>query len=121
MNNQALQVWQAFMGSMQEGNDQWQDLIADDITFTGPVQKVKGKTDFIQLNLDFFKMVTGFDIHRHAAGEGTVATEGTIKVKSPKGSELSFDLSEFYAIEDGKIKSVSIYYDPREFIQEFSM
>ena len=121
MTKQAFQVWQEFSGSMQEGNKHWQDLVSDDIVFTGPVQQVKGKDNFIKLNLDFFKIVTGFDIHRHASGDGTVATEGTIKVKSPMGKEIAFDLAEFYNIEDGKIKSVSIYYDPREFVQEFSM
>ncbi|MDH5544420.1 MAG: nuclear transport factor 2 family protein [Gammaproteobacteria bacterium] len=121
MTTPSTQVWQAFMQSMQAGDNHWQSLVSDDVVFTGPVEQVRGKDDFIKLNLDFFKMVVAYDLHHQAAGENTVATEGTIKIKSPKGNELAFDLAEFYNIKDGKIQSVSIYYDPREFIQEFSM
>lgn len=121
MTQSALQVWQEFMGSMQAGNDQWQKMLADDITFVGPAEQVKGRQDFIKLNQDFFKMVTGFDVHRHAAMDNTVASEATIKVSTPQGNELALDLAEFYNIENGKIHSVTIYYDPREFLKAFSM
>ncbi|MDH5447038.1 MAG: nuclear transport factor 2 family protein [Gammaproteobacteria bacterium] len=120
MSKAVEQVWQDFMGSMHQGNDHWQDLVADDIEFNGPVQQVTGKDDFIKLNQGFFQMVTGFDIHRHTCADNTVATEATIKLKSPDGNEIAFDMAEFYKIENGKIQSVKIYYDPREFLQEFS-
>ena len=121
MSTQTTQIWKDFRQSMQSGNNHWQALVSDDIVFTGPMDQVKGKDDFIKLNLDFFKMVVGYDIHQQAASKDSVATEGTITVKSPRGKELAFDLAEFYRIKNGKIHSVSIYWDPREFIQEFSM
>ncbi len=120
MSSRAFQVWQQFTGSMQQGNNHWQDLIADDITFTGPMDQVEGKADFIKLNQDFFKIVRGYDIHRHICDDNTVVTECTLRVSSPKGTDVAFDLAEIYSIEDGKIKSVNIYWDPREFAQAFS-
>jgi len=104
---------------MHEGSNHWQELIADDIEFNGPVQQTKGKDDFIKLNQDFLQFVIGMNIHRHTASDDTVATEVTIKIKSPEENKLSLDLAEFYDIVDGKIQSVKIYYDPREFIKKF--
>jgi ketosteroid isomerase-like protein len=106
---------------MQEGSDRWQTLLADDIEFIGPVMQVKGKQEFIRLNQDFFKMVTGMEIERYAAADKAVATQTRIKANSPKGNAFEFELAEFYDIENGKIRSLRIYYDPREFLKEFSM
>jgi limonene-1,2-epoxide hydrolase len=120
MNKTAPQVWREYITSMKEGNAQWHDLLSDDVEFNGPVQQVKGKQQFIELTEGFFQMVTGVDIQRHAASENTVATESTVRVNSPKGREFIFELAEFYGVEEGKIQSVKIYYDPRDFLREFS-
>jgi len=118
---QAIQVWQEFTGSMKQGDTHWQELISDDIQFTGPVDQVKGKADFIKLNQNFFKIVNGYDVHRHISNESTVVTECTLRVNSPKGKEVAFDLAEIFNVENGKIKSITIYWDPREFEREFAM
>ena len=121
MSKTAEQVWQAFMESMHKGNEDWHKLLAEDIEFVGPAQQVKGKEDFIKLNIDFFKMVRGLDIVRHASSESLVATEAVLTVETPKGGELVINLAEFYQITDEKIQSVKIFYDPEEFKREFGM
>ncbi len=121
MSEKTLQIWRDYVTSMQEGNDRWQSLLADDIEFIGPLMQVKGKHEFIRLNQDFFKMVTGIDIQQYTSADKAVATQTRIKANSPRGNAFEFELAEFYGIENGKIRSLRIYYDPREFVKEFSM
>lgn len=121
MDKKAEQVWQAFMQSLGEKTDVWQNLLADDISFTGPVMHIQGKEAYIKTTLDFFQMVKDFQLHRYAAGDTLVATEESFTVTTPSGSELMLDVAEFYEVQDGKIQSVKIYYDAEAFRQAFAM
>ena len=119
MDKTALETVQAFQMSMGSGNNDWADMVSENITFTGPVDQVKGKEAFIELNKNFFPMVRGYE-PLNAFGNGTYASlEGTFKVATPKGNEIELLMAEVYTIEDGKIKSVRVYYDAEEFRKEF--
>ena len=43
--NKAEQIWGAYMQSMQQQNDNWKNLLAEDVTFTGPAAKAVGKEE----------------------------------------------------------------------------
>ena len=119
MQKSAEQVWQLFMQSIGEKTDIWQTLLADDVSFTGPVMQIQGKQDYIQTTLDFFKMVSDFKLHRYVAGDSLVATEESFTVTAPSGHALTLDVAEIYEVKDGKIQSVVIYYDAEAFRQAF--
>ena len=120
MNN-AEKIWGAYAQSMQEQNDNWKNLLADDVTFTGPAAKAAGKSEFIKITEDFFGMVRGAEMKRYVTNENLVATEIEIKVATPKGNIITLDMAEFYEIKDGKIKSVKVHYDAQEFRKEFGI
>ena len=119
MMSKALEIVQTFQMSLGSGGNEWENLVAEDVTFTGPVEQVSGKEKFIELNKGFFPMVRGYE-PIHAFGNDQYASlEGTFKVASPKGKEIAFTTAEVYTVENGKIKSVRIYYDAEEFRKEF--
>ena len=117
----AEQIWGAYSQSMQQQNENWKSLLADDVTFTGPAAKAIGKSEYIKITEDFFGMVHGAELKRYVANENLVATEVEIKVAAPTGKIITLDMTEFYEINDGKIKSVKVHYDAQEFRKEFGM
>ncbi|MGA9237896.1 nuclear transport factor 2 family protein [Robiginitalea sp.] len=119
--NKAEQVWGAYMQSMQKQNDNWKNLLAEDVTFTGPAARAIGKAAYVKTTEDFFQMVRGAELKRHVANEDLVVTEVEIKVATPGGNEIILDMAEFYEIRDGKIQSVKVHYDAQEFRKEFGI
>jgi ketosteroid isomerase-like protein len=119
MSKTALQTVQSFQMSMGSGTNEWTDLVSENITFIGPVDQVRGKQKFIELNQGFFPMVRGYE-HLSAFEQGNfVCLEGTFKVATPGGNEIELQMAEVYTIENGKIEEVRVYYDAEEFIKEF--
>jgi ketosteroid isomerase-like protein len=117
----AEEIWGAYMQSNQAQNDDWKNLLAEDVSFSGPAAQVKGKDDYIKTTEDFFQMVRGFELKRYVANENLLATEVEIKVATPSGKEITLDMTEFYETKDGKIQSVKVHYDAEEFRKEFGM
>jgi ketosteroid isomerase-like protein len=109
------------MQSIGEKTDAWQTLLADDVSFTGPVMQTQGKEAYIKTTLDFFQMVKDFKLHCYVAGDSLVATKESFTVATSSRGELTLDVAEFYEVQDGKIKSVKIYYDAEAFRQAFAM
>jgi ketosteroid isomerase-like protein len=117
----AERVWGAYAQSMQQGNDDWKNLLSNDVTFTGPAAQAVGKEAYIKITEDFFQMVRGAALKRHVANDHLVATEVEIKVATPGGNVITLDMTEFYEIRDSKITSVKVHYDAQEFRSEFGL
>ena len=119
MATSPMQVFQAFGQGMMSGGDSWQDVIADDVTFTGPVDQVKGKAAFVELNKQFMPAVRGSKIHQAIESGDFVITQVAMDIATPSGKSITLDMSEWYEIKNGKIQSVKIYYDAEEFRKEW--
>ena len=119
--NKAEQIWGAYGQSMQQQNENWKNLLAEDVTFTGPAAKAIGKSAYIKTTEEFFQMVRGADLKRYVANDELVATEIEIKVTTPNGKEIVLDMAEFYEVKNGKIQSVKVHYDTEEFRKEFGI
>ena len=119
MKNKApMQVFQAFGESMMSGTDSWKDVIADDITFTGPAAQVSGIEAFIKLNEGFVSMVRGNRMKKAVEVEDFIVTQVEIDVAMPSGKTITLDMNEWYEVKDGKIQSIKVYYDAEEFRKE---
>ncbi len=118
--NSALQTVQNYQQLMGGGSQEWTNLLADNVTFTGPaVGEVRGKDRLIELNNGFFPMVRGYR-PVSAFGQGDFALlEGVFTVAAPSGKEISFDMAEVYEVKGGKIQNIRVYYDAEEFRKEF--
>lgn len=119
--NKAEQIWGAYAQSMQNQNENWKNLLAEDVNFIGPAAKAIGKEEYIKTTEEFFGMVRGAEMKRYVANENLVATEIEIKVATPKGNVITLDMTEFYEIKDDKIQSVKVHYDAQEFRKEFGI
>ena len=117
--SKALETVQAFQVSMGSGTNDWENLVTDDITFKGPVDQVSGKEKFIKLNKGFFPMVRGYEPLNAFGNDTFVSLEGTFKVATPKGNEITLQMAEVYTVENNKIKNIRVYYDAEEFRNEF--
>lgn len=121
MTKKASQVLQEFQESMGAQTSKWMELMAEDIVFQGPVDRVEGKEANIKLNMEFGKLIRGVQPISMTENENSVSTQMVFKLETPSGNIIDLEIAEFYTIEDGKIKSIRIYYDPTEYKKEFGL
>ena len=121
MEKSPMEVFQAFGQGMMSGTDAWQDYIADDIVFDGPVDQVKGKEAFIELNKAFMPAIRGNKMKQAVESGNYVITQIEMQVAMESGKTITLDMCEWYEIKDGKIQSMKIYYDAQEFRKEMGM
>lgn len=121
MEKSALEVFQAFGQGMMSGTDVWQDYIADDIKFIGPVDQVNGKKAFVELNKAFMPAIRGNQMKQAVESGNFVITQIEMQVAMQSGKTITLNMSEWYEIKDGKIQSLKVYYDADEFRKEMGM
>ena len=121
MTKKASQILQAYQQSMGAQTSEWIDLMAEDIVFQGPVDRIEGKEANIKLNTEFGKLIRGIDHISLTENENLVSTQMVFKLETPSGKIIELEIAEFYTIENGKIKSIRIYYDPTEYKKEFGL
>ncbi|WP_422858671.1 nuclear transport factor 2 family protein [Flagellimonas sp. S174] len=115
-----LEVFKKFDEGLKSGTDSWQEVISNDVQFIGPAAQVKGKKDFIELNMSFAPMIKGSTLKEIVSNEDWVITQVEFNVSMPSGKVITLDMSEWYRIADGKIQSVKVFYDAEEFRKEMS-
>ncbi len=120
MNN-AEQVWNLYNQSNQNQNDDWKNLLHDDITFTGPVMAVSGKEEYIKTTVEFMGMIRGYELKRFVSSDSLLVTEVEVQIATPSDTVITLDMSEFYEVTDSKIKSVKVHYDATQFRKEFGI
>lgn len=120
MNKTALDVFQTFGRGLMSGTNSWKEVVAENVTFTGPVDQVKGLEAFAKLNEGFMPMIRGNKMKQVVASDNFVITQMLMDIAMPSGKIVTLDMSEWYEIKDGKIQSVKIYYDAEEFRKEMA-
>lgn len=120
MANSALQTVHQFQKLLGSGSDDWTKLVANDISFTGPVDQVNGLNDFIELNKSFFPLVRGYTPVSAFEQEKQVLLEGVFTLATPGGSEIECPMAEVYEVANGKIQNIRVYYDAEPFRKEFT-
>lgn len=118
MGKTPMQVVQGYGAGMASGTDSWKEFIADEITFDGPAAKVSGLDAFFELNEGFMSMVRGNRMKKAVEVDNYVITQVEIDVEMPTGKTITLDMNEWYETENGKIKSIKVYYDAEEFRRE---
>ncbi|BDD11827.1 hypothetical protein FUAX_42590 (plasmid) [Fulvitalea axinellae] len=120
MEKTALEVFQSFGQKMMSGNDSWQDLIADDIQFIGPVDQLKGKKAFIELNESFMPTVRENNLKQLVESGNWVITQNEMRVAMKTGKTISLDMTEWIEVVDGKIQLIKVFYDAEEYRKEMN-
>ncbi len=117
----SLEIVNQFHHSVGNKSPEWQDLVTDDVLFSGPVQTCKGKKEFIQLNNGFFQFHKKTRMLNQFENGNTVCSIYEMDIKAPSGKDIVCHISELATLKGGQITEFKIYYDPREFMKEFSM
>lgn len=118
MSISPMQTFQAFGDGMMSGTESWKDVLAENVTFTGPVDQVQGKEAFVKLTEGFMAMIRGNRMKNVVEAGNFVITQIEMDVVMPSGKTITLDMSEWYEIRNGKIQSVKVYYDADEFREE---
>ena len=101
--------------------EDFKPLLADDFIFTGPLMKIEGAENYIGLLRQFLGFHKSLDIVKQIAKENEVCTITQLKLNTPSGEEIQMDIAEWILVESGKLKTHTIFYDPRAFNEAFPM
>ncbi len=118
MANQPREVFQTFRQSMLSKTDEWINLISDEVSLIGPLAQAKGKKGFIEINKPFFDSIRGSEILEVIETGNFIITQITTDVEIPKGKVITLHACEWYEIQENKIKSLKVYFDTAQFINE---
>lgn len=121
MTKSTLETVQAFQQLLGTGSREWEDLLAEDISFVGPVDQVHGKAANIELNKNFFPLVKNYEL-KTAIEQGRYAViEGVYTIATPSRGELELATAEIFEVVGGLIQNIKIYYDAQAFRKAFSV
>lgn len=97
------------------------ELLAEEFIFAGPLMKIEGADNYISLLSQFLQFHEALNIVRQFVDGNEICTITELKLKPPNGKSLKMDIAEWIVVENGKLQSHTIYYDPRGFIEAFPM
>jgi ketosteroid isomerase-like protein len=121
MQTQARDVIEQYYSAFDAHRDGWQDLVADDVVFDGPVQQARGKAEFVGLTGQFLYAHRETRLLGRMANGNEVASLFEFDIEAPNGERMTCPVAEWATVVDGRIKDVRVYYDPRAFARAFGL
>jgi ketosteroid isomerase-like protein len=121
MQTHAQDVVERYYAAFDAHQNDWQDLVTDDVVFEGPVQHARGKAEFVGLTAQFLGAHRATRLLRRIADGDTVTSLLEFVIDAPNGQQLTCPVSEWATVRDGRITEFRLYYDPRDFVQAFGM
>jgi ketosteroid isomerase-like protein len=92
----------------------WEDLLADGVTFTSftsPVKLLAGKPACLEATRRFYATVASLNV-RDILVDGERACALThYALRMPNGASFTSDVAEVFAVKNGRIESLAIYFD----------
>jgi ketosteroid isomerase-like protein len=101
--------------------DGWQELVADDINFDAPIQKAKGKTEFVALTQQFLHFHKETRLLRRFEQGDSVCSILEFMMNTPAGQPLTCEVAEWARVDKGRISAIKLLYDPRGFAKAFGL
>lgn len=89
----------------------WQSLISDDITFTGPGQITHTKNAYVEATSRFLQFVKHLKINEFIVEENKACITVEYNIQSPSGNTSSCEVAEVLMVNDNKINSSCIFFD----------
>lgn len=110
-----VEVYKAFQRSGIAGTEDWKALISDDIVFSGPMVRLKGKANFIKFYEIRFKALEKRQLDKIAVCDDYVVTTAFITFRSqPTGAPVTSKALEWWTIRDGKITALESFGDTHD-------
>lgn len=115
MEKSPMEVFHEFGQGLMSGTNSWKNLVAGNITFTGPVNTTEGLEAFTKLNENFIPMIRKTELKQAVEFGNHVITQVVMHIALPSEKIIELDMTEWYNIQNGKIQNIKIYYDAEEF------
>jgi ketosteroid isomerase-like protein len=107
-------ILQEYYDRISQKSD-WQDLIADKITFTSVGKITYTKEAYVEATSRFLQLVTSLKINEFIVEDNKACITVEYSLKSPKGNTTSCEVAEVLMVRDGKIYSSCIFFDTASF------
>ena len=91
----------------------WDEALADDFAFTGanPGNDARGKAAYAEVIRQFLRMFETVAVKQSIVDGQKACVVATYDAVSPSGKKTKFDVAEIWAAKDGRLASLSIYFD----------
>jgi ketosteroid isomerase-like protein len=97
----------------------WEGVIAEDFRFTGGDMTnpapVLGKQAYIQVIQRFSRVFSAMRVKEMVIGDSQACVVGNYDFKFPNGKEINGNVAEVWTAENGKLQSLTIYFDTLTF------
>ena len=108
---------QAYFMKLEEKQD-WQSLLAEDMTFTSftsPVKQVAGRAAYVEATRRFYSMITAMEVKDLIVDGERASALTDYDLQPPQGPAFGCDVAEVFGVRGGKIAAFDIYFDSAPF------
>lgn len=116
-----IEVLKKYYEAFDAHRDGWQELVADDVTFDAPIQKTKGKKEFVALTEQFLHFHKETHLLKRFEQGDSVCSIFKFVMNTPAGQPLTCEVAEWARVEEGRISDIKLLYDPRGFAKAFGL
>jgi ketosteroid isomerase-like protein len=94
-----------------EQRGDWKSLFSDEFVFINNGKQIQDKENAFEGIMRFFSMVQTLEVQEMVVADDKAGAVVRYHLQTPKGSQFTSDVAEFFEIQDGKIQAFSIYFD----------
>jgi ketosteroid isomerase-like protein len=96
-------------------------ILANDMTFVGPLMKTFGAEEYISSTKQFLQMHRATRMLKQFENGNDVCSIYEMDIATPDGGIITIELTDWIQVSNGKVAKQKIYYDPRVFAKAFGM
>ncbi len=96
------------------------ELVADDMTFVGPVLRTAGAREYLALLEKFLPTHVETRMQRQFEAGNEVCSIYDLVQRTPTGEHITLLVADWIRVADGKVAEQRIYYDPRDFLRAYA-
>lgn len=112
---QLLEIY--YKGFAEKAN--WESVIADDFEYIGgdmtKTEPLIGKQAYIEVIKRFSQVFTTMRVKEMIIQKDTACVIGNYNLRFPNGQELNGNVAELWMAKNGKLQSLTIYFDTLTF------
>ncbi|HMG88540.1 MAG TPA: nuclear transport factor 2 family protein [Chryseolinea sp.] len=107
-----------YKGFAEKAN--WESTIADDFQYIGGdmnnTQPVVGKQAYVEIIKRFSQRFQSMRVKQMIIEEDNASVIGNYDFQFPNGRKINGNVSEIWTIKDGKLQSLTLYFDTLTFM-----
>lgn len=101
--------------------DGLEEVLADDMTFLGPLMRSASAREYIALSKQLLPMHLRTTMIRQFEDGDHVCSIYEMTLRTPSGGTFVLPIADLIRVSGSKVAAQVLYYDPREFARAFGM